>query len=242
MSESSQETPYFSVNFGEQGGRYDWKTHDEVVNWISELQRQWDWLSSVGHGQTNNAWQIISQNLTAAINHLQQANQLKVQNNQPQVEAQLNAARTSLENFASQFPWLLPKSPLRLFVEDIRDNAHKLEAGLIVANWMNIDLNGAPIRYVVNALLKWEFYEHGIKNRMKTENAALKRLVGDMQTQLTKFQESEDTQTNRFNTLHEELINQQNKQQQSFNEYQEKCAGEWNQTLNRPQASRHLSA
>jgi hypothetical protein len=49
---------------------------------------------------------------------------------------------------------------------------------------------GPPINSIVSALLQRELYERGIKDRMKTENAALKRLTGEIQTTLTEYQKA----------------------------------------------------
>ena len=227
MSEPNKTTPYLSADFGEHGGRYEWKTHEEVVNWIAQLQNQWSWITSVGHQQTHNVWQITSKNCSQITNGLQQTFNYRNQNNPQAADNQLASVRSSIDGFIRPYPWLLPNSAQRRFVEEIRDTRHKLEAGVIVANWINQDLSGVPIRYVVNALLQWELYERGIKDRMKTESAALKRLAGDMQSTLTQYQEAERTQTNRFDTLHGELTNQQTAQQKSFDENEQKRTDTW---------------
>lgn len=229
MSESNKTTPYLSVDFGEQGGRHEWKTHSEVANWVSQLQNQWNWVSGLGQNSTNSTWNTISTNLNQVTNHLQQAQNFRNQN-QPQVaDQQVAAARTALESFIRQYPWILPNSAQRRFVEEIRDVRNKLEAGLIVASWMNLDLNGAPVRHVVNALLQWELYERGIKDRMKTESAALKKLAGEMQTTLVDYQEAERIQATIFDKMHAELIKQQSDQQSTFEEAQSNRTEAWEQ-------------
>lgn len=223
---------YFSANFGEQGGRYQWPTHEGITNWVNQLQNDWSWISGIGQPATNAAWQTTHQNIHPVISLLQQTLNYRAQNNLQNVETSLNAARSQLENFIRQFPWLLPNSAQRLFVEEIRDKVHKLEAGLLVAYWMKIDISNSPAQYIVNALLKWEFYERGIKDRLKTESAALKRLAGDMQTQATKFQEAEQTQTNRFDSLHGDITKQTGEQQQAFDEAQQQRTNTWEEQLN----------
>lgn len=227
MASPDKTTPYLSVDFGEYGGRHEWNTHPEVANWIAQLLSQWTWMSGLGQQSTNSAWQTISTSLNQVTNNLQQAQNNRNQNQLQTADQQVTAARTSLEKFIRTYPWLLPTSAQRHFVEEIRDTRHKLEAGLIVANWMNQDLNGAPFRYVVNALLQWELHERGIKDRMKSESTTLKKLAGDMQTTLTQYQEAERIQTNRFDNLHVELTNQQSAQQSTFEEVQLKRTEAW---------------
>jgi hypothetical protein len=89
------------------------------------------------------------------------------------------------------------------------------------------DLNGAPIRSAVWALIQVELFDRGIKDRVKSESAALKRLVGDLQTKLTEFQEEERNQAIRFDEKHEELIAQATTQQANFDATQSAREGAW---------------
>ncbi len=76
-----------------------------------------------------------------------------------------------------------------------------------------------------------ELYERGIKDRIKTENAALKRLAGDMQSTLTQFQEAERTQTLRFDELHGRISEQSSQHQWTFDAYQKTRANDWQKQL-----------
>lgn len=234
MSESNKTTAYLVADFGEQGGRVEWKTHEEVVTWVTQLQQQWSWLVGVSQ-PANTASQMITLHLNQALINLQQVPNYLAQGNPPQVDALINAALSTLETLIRNFPWLLANSAQRRFVEELRDTRNSLEAGLIVAHWMNVDLTGAPVRSVVTALLQWELYERGIKDRMKTENAALKKLAGDMQTTLTQYQEAERGQTIRFDNLHGELANQQSAQQSGFEDAQVKRTEAWEMQRNTAQ-------
>lgn len=206
------------------------------MEWISQLQNQWSWISRLGHQSTNNAWQNIYTSFNQATSNLQQVQNYRVQGQIQYADNHLASTRTILENHIRQYPWLLANSAQRRFVEEVRDTRHPLEAGLIVASWMNLDLNGAPFLYVVNALLQWELYERGIKDRLKTESAALKKLAGDMQTTLTQYQEAERSQTIRFDNLHGELINQQSVQKSAFEEAQLKRTEAWELQRNTAQS------
>ncbi|MDH2918608.1 MAG: DUF6161 domain-containing protein [Sideroxydans sp.] len=235
MSESNKTTAYLVADFGEQGGRVEFKTHEELVTWMTQLQQQWSWLARLGHQPTSVAWQTISAPLNQALGQLQQVPNYLAQGNPQQVDALINAARSTLETLIRNFPWLLANSAQRRFVEELRDTRNSLEAGLIVAHWMNVDLTGAPVRSVVTALLQWELYERGIKDRMKTENAALKKLAGDMQATLTQYQEAERVQTIRFDNLHGELMNQQSTQKSGFEDAQVKRTEAWEMQRNTAQ-------
>lgn len=226
MSEANV-SPYLSVDFGEQGGRHEWNTHIDTVSWLSQLQNEWGWVSGVGYPSTNVVWNTISQNLNQITSHLQQAQNYLAQQQIQIADQHFAAAKVTLENLIRPYPWILPTSAQRRFIEEIRDTRDKLEAALIAANWMQQDLSGAPIRAVVNALLQWELYERGIKDRMKTESATLKKLAGDMQTSLTEFQEAKRTQATRFDTLHGEITNQKSAQQTAFEETQKERTEAW---------------
>lgn len=219
--------PYLSVDFGEQGGRFDWMTADEAMTWMNQLRDQWSWISGVGHNPTHQVWSAIANGFNSPIGNIQQAQNYQNQGQPQAVEGQLTNARALLENFIKPNPWLLPGNAQRRFVEEIKESGKSLEAGVIVANWMQIDLSGPPIRQVVWALMQWEFYERGIKDRMKSESAALKRLAGDMQTTLTGYQEAERTQTARFDGLHSQITEQSSGQQTEFETAQTTRDTEW---------------
>lgn len=236
MSESEKAKPYMSADFGEEGGRIDWWSHEDVVKWIDQLQQQWDWLQGQQHTPPRNAWQAIANTLNNAKQNLQQAlssvNQGQIQN----AENSIASARAVLEGFVRPNPWLLSGSAQRKFVEELRDSGKPLEAALIVCHWLKHDLGGPQINFIVSALLQWELYERGIKDRMKTENAALKRLVGDMQTTLTRYQEAERVQTARFDELHSQISEQSAQQQRTFDTDQEVRANAWQKQLDDTQA------
>jgi len=226
MSESTPQ-PYFSVDFGEHGGRIDWMSHDQITGWVGQLQNQWSWIGQQRQNPTNSAFQMIANNLTNVSQALAQANNHRNQGQAPQADSQLASARSTLENFIRSNPWLLPNNARRSFVESLRDGGQPIDAALIVAYWMHQDLNGAPIKSVVIGLLQWELYERGIKDRMKTENAALKRLSGEMQTTLTEYKEAERTQTTRFEGLHTQVTEQSATQQNTFDSAQQNRDTEW---------------
>lgn len=235
MSDTSTSQPYMSVDFGEHGGRHVWMTHEEAMNWITQLQNNWTWIQQ-SHNPTQRGWQAISNALGNVITPLQHAlnyrNQGQIQNADNHVES----ARTNLENFVRGNPWMLPNSAQRGFVEELRDSGKQLEAAMIVCQWLGMDFSGAPIQPVVSGLLQWELYERGIKDRMKTENAALKRLVGDMQTTLTQYQEAERTQTSRFDELHGQISDQSTQQQGAFDTEQQARADGWTEQVSTAQA------
>lgn len=236
MSESEKEKPYMSADFAVEGGRYDWWSYEEAIQWLDELHQQWDWLSRQPHKPPRNAWQTIANNLGNAKQNIQQAQNAINQRQVQAAENQIDSARAILESFVRPNPWLLSGSPQRKFIEELRDTGEALEAALIVCHWLNQDLTGPQINVIVSALLQWELYEHGIKNRMKTESAALKRLAGDMQSSLTQYQEAERTQTSRFDELHNQLTEQSSNQQVDFNTAQADRDGLWKGQFDRVEA------
>lgn len=222
---------YFSADFGEHGGCFDWMSHEEISTWLGRLQSDWGWISKHRHQPTANVWQAIVNGLSPVTQALITAQNHTNQKQEKQASSQLSSARSTLEGFIRPNPWLLPNNSRRLFVEALRDGGQSLEAALIVAHWMGQDFNGAPIRQAVNALLAWELHERGIKDRMKTESAALKRLAGDMQTMLAQFQESERSQTGRFDQLHEKIAEQKVTQQSDFETVQTQRDSQWQNKL-----------
>lgn len=235
MSKTEENKPYLSVDFGEHGGRFEWMTSHEAMAWMTQLRDQWTWLTGIGHNSTHNAWSLISSGLSSTINNVQQAQNFQNQGQPQAVEGLLKNARAALENFIKPNPWLLPGNAQRQFVEEIKASGRSQEAGLIVANWMKVDLNGAPIRQVVWSLMQWELYELGIKDRVKVESAALKRLAGDMQTTLTGFQEAERLQTARFDELHSQIAVRSSEQHAGVETAQTIRDGEWRAQIDEAQ-------
>ena len=136
-----------------------------------------------------------------------------------------------MEGLFKSHPWLLAKSARRNFIEDVRDKGQTLEAAIIVANWMGLDLSGPPIKTIISALLQSEFFERGIKDRAKGESVALKKLAGDLQTTLMDCQEAERAQGDRFNTLHESITTKSELQQTTFDTAQTEREGGWDKLL-----------
>lgn len=227
MSEVEAKKPYLSVDFGEQGGRFNWMTADEALAWMNQLREQWSWISGIGQNPTNQAWNTIANGIDSTISNIQQAKNYLNQGQPENADNYLVNARSLIENLIKPNPWLLPGNAVHRFVEDIKASRRQLEAGLIVANLIPVDLNGPPIRQVVWALMQWELYERGIKDRIKSEGPALKRLTGEMQTTLTDYQEAERTQTTRFDDLHSQISERSSEQQTEFETAQTTRDTEW---------------
>ncbi|MCM2308985.1 MAG: DUF6161 domain-containing protein [Sulfuritalea sp.] len=223
--------PYFVADFGENGGRFEWSSREEIAGWIGQLQNRWEWIGQQRHSPTNNALQVIVGKFNATQQALTHASNHRKQGQTQQAESQLASARSSLEDFVRTYPWILPDSAQCRFVEGLRDAGQKLEAALIVAHWLAQDLNGAPIRQTVNALLTWELHDRGIKDRMKSESAALKRLAGDMQTALTQHRELERQQVARFDDLYKQDSDQSLEHHGVFVEGEAKRNSLWQEQL-----------
>ena len=224
--------PYLSIDFGEHGGQMEWMSREELAQWVTKLQNDWNWVSQQHINPVQNAWQKIVRPLQSASQALMQAQNHLAQGQEQQAASQLSSTKSWLENLIRAYPWLLPNQPRRLFVEGHRDAGNPMEAALIVAHWMGEEFNNnAPIRQSINAVLTWELYERGIKERMKTESAALKRLLGEMQTKLTEFQGSERDQVERFEELYGSLADQKSVQQSAFESTQNDRDQEWQEKL-----------
>jgi Family of unknown function (DUF6161) len=231
MSKSFKPEPYLAVDFGEQGGHFEWMSHNEVIAWLTQLNNDWHWISQYTFTPTLHAWQAISDALSSATVSIQNA---QVYLNKGQIQdasAQLKAAATSLEDFIRAQPWLLENNANRQFVEHLRDNGMPIEAALIVSHWLGLDLSDAPVQATVSALLQWELYERGIKDRMKTENAVLKKLAGDMQNSLTRNLEAERRQLASFEELRDQIENQSAEQHMTFTSDQQTREESWAKQL-----------
>jgi hypothetical protein len=235
MAETEKPQAYLSVDFGEQGGQMTWTSHDEATKWVTKLLNDWAWVSQPSQNVTQRTWELIHRSLNPVIESLQRALNYRNQNNS-QADAELGSAKSTLENFIRGNTWLLPHSAQRHFVEALKDSGLPLEAALIVASWFRVDMSGVPIQQFVKAMLYWELNERGIKDRVKSESATLKRLAGDMQTQLTQYQEAERIQSAVFDSTHKNTLEQTTQQQADFEATQQLRDTSWNKQLTDTQA------
>ena len=197
MVTSNKNRYVLSADFGEEAGTFDWKSIDELKLWITQLITDWSWVSTQGHNPANLAWNKISEPLNIANSNVQQAVNYLNQGQDQAYEQYLNSAKSQLENLLRSYPWLL-ETGRRHFLEDLKSNGKSFEASIIVAYWMNQDLNGAPVAKTVSALMEYEFFERGIKDRVKIESSALKKLVGSIQNRLTSCSDLEAGQKETF--------------------------------------------
>lgn len=225
MSDSKSES-YLSANFGNAGGHMSWGSHDEAITWINAQISDWQWLAQQGLNAANNALNFIhQQHLIPARDCLNQA--LQYPSNPDQIKNFLNAAISHLERLYSTNAWLLPNSPHRKFIFEIRDSGKAQEAGLITAYLLNQDLNNSPLNKVIPALLELELFNRGSKDRVKAEGTALKNLVGQMTTALTEHKELQVNQTAAFANLNEDFSKQATERSTEFDTSQTQRDEQW---------------
>jgi hypothetical protein len=215
MTEISSNEPFFSADFGDHGGRFEWQTYAEAQAWLNELQNSWSWLSN-GWGPNNNAWNTIVSGISNSLNLLGRAESARNQGQESTLQSSRDEAKRVLESFVKTHPWVLPASPRRHFAFDIKDRGRPNEAGILVAHWIGHDLSGPPIRSIVWALVQDELFDRGIKDRLDTEAVALNKLSNQLQTRLTELKETERIQVRQFEQSHAAATEQVSKQAQQF--------------------------
>jgi hypothetical protein len=228
MSESVA-TPYLVVDFGEEGGTYSWNGVDEVRSWISQQRADWQWLSQPNLGPTNNAWGSIANPLGDSQTCLNNAEQHK--NNEQHSAQMVREAKQHLERLFSKSPWLLPNASYRKYIFEVRESGRLIEAGLIAAHLLGQDMNGAPLSKVIAALVEFELFSRGIKDRVRTESTALKKLVGEMTTLLDEHKQLKINQAAEFATLNTDVATQTTIHGTSFDEAQAARDEAWKKQL-----------
>ena len=222
-------TPYLVANFGDDGGTYSWNSVQDVSSWISQQRADWQWLSQPNLAPANNAWGSIANPLGDSQNCLNNAEQHK--NNEQHSAQMMREAKQHLERLFSKSPWLLPNSAYRKYIFELRDSGRPMEAGLITANLLGQDLNGAPLSKVVSALVEFELFSRGIKDRVRTESAALKKLVGEMTSLLDEQKQLQVNQAAEFATLNANVVTQTTMHGTSFDEAQAARDEAWKKQL-----------
>ena len=228
MSESVA-TPYLVVNFGEEGGSQSWTNIEEVRAWMTLQRTDWQWLSQQNTNPTNNAWGVISSALEACRNSLQSAEQHA--GNEQHVTHMKRDAGQHLERLFTKSPWLLPNTSYRKYIFEMRESGRPIEAGLIAAHLLGQDMNGAPLSKVVAALVEFELFSRGIKDRVRTESAALKKLVGEMTTLLDEHKQLKVNQAAEFAILNADVATQTTNHGTSFDEAQAGRDEAWKKQL-----------
>ena len=219
MVDSNKKRYVLSADFGEEAGSYNWKSNDDLKLWITQLISDWSWLSGQGNHPANSAWNQINRPLNDANSNVQQAVNYLSQGQEQAYDQYLNSAKGQLENLIRSYPWLL-ESGRRSFLDDLKLNGKSLEASIIAASWMNQDLSSVPVGKTIQALMAFELFELGIKDKVKTESSALKKLVGSIQNRLTSCSDLEMAQKENFDALVEHVEMKSAANQEAFDSSQ----------------------
>lgn len=228
MSEPTA-TPYLTANFGEEGGIYSWASYDEVNAWVSKQRNDWQWISQQNTNPTNTAWAVIWNAVSNFTNNLNSAEQHK--DNEKHNAHMKSEAGKALERLFGKYSFLLPNSSYGKYIFDLRDGGKPVEAGLIASYLLDQDLNGAPLSKVIPALVEFELFSRGIKDRVKSESSALKKLVGDMSTLLDEHKQLKAAQVAEFTALNLDVSNQVAAQGESFEQAQTERDSQWTTQL-----------
>ncbi len=228
MTDAS-EIQYLAADFGQNGGAVSWGTFAEVRDWITARRSDWQWVAQQSTHPTNSAWNRINDTLNNAQSHLNNAEQHK--GNPQQEDSWKRNAVQQLESIFKPYWWLLPDSTYLKFIFDMRDSGRSLEAGLVTAYLMNQDFNNAPMPALLRGVVEFELFERGIKDRAKTEAAALRKLSGEMTTALDELKQLQISQGAEFDVLNQKVEDQISNHSTGFQESQATRDEEWKKRL-----------
>lgn len=226
MAKPRKIEPYLSLDFGDEGGLVELITTDTARQWVTQLIADWNWVASVNNNPAQQAWGLISNPLSNANNIIQQSQHYQNQNQEQQAADLTRSAKSSLEGLIRANPWIL-QGGVKDFLLALKNEVGAEEASIIVAHLLSRDLNGAPLAKIVSAMMRWEFYVRGIKDRFKTENASLKKLVGSLQTSITKYEKLGREKSDIFDDLNAKMLEESVEYKQKFEEAQQLRDQEW---------------
>lgn len=111
MSQTETNKPFLSVDFGEHGGRFDWMTSQEALDWINRAVTD-------GHrfhkGIIRRIWHGILLGVDLTEHKQRQQAQNYLNQGQPQnAEGHILNAKSQLEGLIKPYPWLLPEGAQR---------------------------------------------------------------------------------------------------------------------------------
>lgn len=227
MSEAARTPPFFAADFGEFGGMYEWVTFEEATAWLRQMRANWEWLARQNYNPCQQAWSAIAKTLTTTSQRLNQAQQYVSQGHPEHASGEISSAQSNLQNFIRSYPWLLQSTASYEFIAELSQSGKSLEAGLIVASWLNHDLSGAPVKNIADAMVTLALHERGIKDRARGEGLALRRLSAEMQTMLTAHKAEERAQETRFEELFNRIEEQAVAQNTAFEQQCTTRDGAW---------------
>lgn len=232
MNTSTEKTPYLTLDFGEEFGKFIFWTNEEALQWVTKEQAEWSWVQHHNWNPTRNAWSIFGGNLSSAISSLRNASHHE-QNNQP-FQHFVQEAKTHIERaYVNEARTLLPNNATREFLFNLKSSGQESEAALIVAMIFGQDLRDAPLNIAVSALLLYYFFKNGIKNRTKGESEALKKLSSEFKVALSSQSFEHNANRSSFESLRSAIESYTENIRNEFEKSQATRQEEWEKELDK---------
>jgi len=173
VNASTDKTPYLTLDFGDEFGKFIFWNNEEAIQWVTKEQAEWSWIPRHNWNPTRYAWEHFGGNLSSALTSLRNA--VSHEKNNQAFQQYIVEAKTYLERaYVNEARTLLPNNATREFIFNLKSSGQEPESALIVAMIFGQDLRDAPLNIAVSALLLYYFFKNGIKNRTKGESEALK--------------------------------------------------------------------
>lgn len=232
MNASTDKTPYLTLDFSEEFGKFIFWNNEEVLQWVTKEQSEWGWVQQNNWNPTRNAWSHFGGNLSSAISSLRNASHHE-QNNQA-FQHFVVEAKTHIERaYVNEARTLLPGNATREFLFNLKSSGQEPEAALIVAMIFGQDLRDAPLNIAVSALLLYYFFKNGIKNRTKGESEALKKLSAEFKVALSSQSFEHNANRSSFESLRSAIESYTENIRNEFEKSQATRQEEWEKELDK---------
>ncbi len=230
MNASTEKTPYLTLDFSQEFGKFIFWNNEEAQQWVTKEQTEWGWVQRHNWNPCRNAWSHFGGNLSSALSSLRNAASQEKKNQTSQNF--VNEAKTFIERaYANNARNLLPRNATREFLFNLKESGQEPEAALIVALILGQDLRDAPLNLAVSALLLYHFFKNGIKNRTKGESDALKKLSTEFKETLSSQTLNHEANKDTFESLRVAIESYTEKIQTEFEKSQSVRADEWTKEL-----------
>lgn len=174
----------FSVDFGPELGTKLFADIQSFRQALQSINQGWTWLNGAANSSGNSSKQHIEAKLSPILtSYIQNAETYQQQNRFNDSFNSLNQAKSHTLALFKEFPWISPDHSLHSFILDLRDQNNHAEAVAIVHHLLGLtgQLNISLLSQI-KGLIKLDFFQRGIKSRVKFEHSNLERLASEYAT------------------------------------------------------------
>lgn len=228
---SEKDYQNFLIDFGEMIGKRKFENLTDLKAYLGKQSQRWQWLNSVRSNLGAGIRQQLEKIFSEIIQPINQTQQHIANQDWGQVANLYSGIENKIKSNFNSRAWLLENDPLNEFIFNLSET--KKEQALVVVSSLLVQSppNQLTQLEISQGLIKLDFYERGINNRLKFEQDKLKKLTGKYETLCTELDKQVNEQNKQFNEKLEEFKKQQYIELKSDTDARSDSIAAWNQEL-----------